>query len=57
MKQDKLLVELKEAVKKVDNEVVHDVYDQLLKLRLRRHDPSFVRRLDKLVEDIAFWYA
>jgi len=57
MKQDKLLIELKKAIKEGDNEAVHGIYDQLLKLRLRQHEPSFVRRLDKLVEGIAFWYA
>lgn len=57
MKQDKLFLKLKEAIKERDNEYVHSVYDQLIKLRLRQHEPSFVRRLDKLVKGIAFWFA
>ena len=56
-KQDELIKELKEAVAGDDNEIVHSIYDQLLELRLKQHEPSFVRRLNKIVKEINFWYA
>lgn len=55
--QDELIKELKDAVKNGDNEAVHSIYDDLIIMRLRQHEPSFVRMLDKITKDIAFWYA
>lgn len=57
MKQNELIEDLKKAVKDRDNEAVHGIYDSLIKLRLNQHEPSFIKKLNKLVEGIDFWYA
>lgn len=55
--QDSLFEELKEGIKQQDDWSIHTTYDRLLELRLRKHEPSFVRRLKKLVKGVSFWYA
>lgn len=55
--QEELMSRLKQAVLDDDNEVVHHLYDKIILMRLRQHDPNFVSKLDKIVEGINFWYA
>lgn len=52
-----LFKDLRKYVLQSDNEVVHSLYDDLIRKRLKELDPSFLNRLDKIVEDVNFWYA
>lgn len=56
-KQNVLIEKLKKAVKTRDNEEVHGLYDELIIMRLRQHEPSFIRRLDRIVAGVNFWYS
>ena len=56
-KQDKLISELKDAMQHRDWEVVHGIYDDLMRTRLNQHEPSFIKMLDKLTKGADFWYA
>lgn len=53
----KLCRDLDQAIAEDDNEWAHDIYDQIMEVKLKEYNPSFVYRLKKRVKNITFWYA
>lgn len=48
---------LKQAIMDGDNEKVHSRYDELIENIAKRYEPDTVKKLQKDVEGITFWYA
>lgn len=53
----KLVKEIEEAVKAGDNELVHSLCDELLKNIVRVYEPDLLAEIEKITEDVDFWYA
>jgi len=53
----KMVEYLKEKVESEDNESAHLAYDDILYYLAKRQDREVVKIIDKIIEDIDFWYA
>ena len=53
----KLFEKLDKAIAGEDNEVIHQIYDQIIRLKMEQYAGPFLRRLDAKVKSITFWYA
>lgn len=40
-----------------DSEMIHSLYDDLIEEIAMRHEPKLVKKLQKMVTNIPFWYA
>ena len=56
-RQDIILQWYKDAVAEKDYEAAHGYYDNLIKLRLNAHEPSFIKMLDKIRGEMRFYDA
>ena len=56
-KIEELIKKLKEEVEENDNEVVHSLYDDIMVTRLAELDPKLLKRIDRIVKGVNFWYA
>ena len=48
---------LKEEIEEGDNELIHHIYDSIIYYLAKKQDKEVVKMIDRLVEDIVFWYA
>jgi len=55
-KIEELIVELKNC-NRGDNEVVHIIYDEILKEIAKEYEPKIVKKIDRITKDITFWHA
>lgn len=40
-----------------DNEAIHSCYDEIIKHIALKNDPLLTEKINKMVEDVDFWFA